>query len=72
MTAAIHTPALCAAPAAKRSLFRRVLAAFATRRERQALLALDAALLSDIGLTRDQALAEACRPIWDAPTTWHR
>lgn len=40
-------------------------------RQRQALKALDAAALKDIGLTPSQALAEARRPLWDAPETWH-
>lgn len=39
-------------------------------RERQQLLRLDATQLDDIGLNRDQAAAEAARPIWDAPATW--
>ena len=39
-------------------------------RERQHLLRLDASQLDDIGLNRDQAAAEAARPIWDAPATW--
>lgn len=39
-------------------------------RQRQALLELDETLLRDIGLTREQALREAGRPIWDAPRHW--
>jgi uncharacterized protein YjiS (DUF1127 family) len=39
-------------------------------RERQQLLRLDASQLDDIGLSRDEAVAEAARPIWDAPATW--
>lgn len=39
-------------------------------RERQHLLRLDASQLHDIGLNRDQAVAEAARPIWDVPATW--
>lgn len=39
-------------------------------RERQLLLRLDASQLDDIGLNRDQANAEAARPIWDVPATW--
>lgn len=72
MPASIRTAAHCTAPAAKRSLRLRLQIAIATRRERQALLAPDPALLCDIGLTREQALAEASRPIWDAPATWRR
>ncbi|WP_371054528.1 DUF1127 domain-containing protein [Rhodosalinus sp. K401] len=45
---------------------------FALARQRRALAKLDASRLRDIGLTRDEALAEACRPIWDVPTYWRR
>ena len=41
------------------------------RKQRRALLLLDARLLDDIGLTRSQALSEAARPLWDAPRHWH-
>jgi uncharacterized protein YjiS (DUF1127 family) len=33
-------------------------------RQRQALLALDDRLLRDIGITREQAEREACKPFW--------
>ena len=39
-------------------------------RQRRALKSLDAAALSDIGVTYKQARAEAGRPIWDAPQNW--
>ena len=39
-------------------------------RQRQSLRKLDDRALADIGVTRAQALAEASRPIWDAPQTW--
>ena len=39
-------------------------------RQRKQLAALDALQLADIGLTADQAVAEAKRPIWDAPAHW--
>lgn len=39
-------------------------------RQRQELLRLNASQLDDIGLNRDEALAEAARPIWDVPATW--
>ena len=39
-------------------------------RQRQHLKSLDQAALSDIGLTRAQALTEATRPVWDVPSTW--
>ena len=34
------------------------------------LAKLDRVQLSDIGLSPDQALAEATRPIWDVPPGW--
>lgn len=39
-------------------------------RQRQALNALDADALRDIGLSAAEAEAEARRRIWDAPDTW--
>ncbi|MCD9148908.1 DUF1127 domain-containing protein [Pseudophaeobacter flagellatus] len=41
-------------------------------RQRRALKALDAAALEDIGITRQEALTEAARPLWDAPESWRR
>ena len=34
------------------------------RRQRKRLLELDERQLSDIGVTRDQAREEACKPLW--------
>ena len=45
---------------------------FALRRERRALLRLDDHMLRDVGLTRDAALSETARPVWDAPLAWRR
>lgn len=57
-------------PAAPGQWLRRgqlMLARFAARRrQRLALAALDARLLRDIGLTPDQARAEAAKPFWCA------
>lgn len=39
-------------------------------RQRQTLREMDDRTLSDIGVSRAQALKEATRPIWDAPETW--
>lgn len=36
-------------------------------RQRRALAALDCAALDDLGLSRDQALAESRRSFWDFP-----
>lgn len=41
-------------------------------RSRRALARLDAARLSDIGLSVAQAQAEAQRSIWDVPAHWLR
>ncbi|CUH76430.1 DUF1127 domain-containing protein [Tropicibacter naphthalenivorans] len=45
---------------------------FALHQSRQALRALDADQLRDVGLTKAQAQAEANRPVWDAPDYWSR
>ena len=42
------------------------------RRSRQSLGALDDHMLRDIGLTREQAQAEADRSAWDVAPTWRR
>ncbi|MFV0512172.1 MAG: DUF1127 domain-containing protein [Jhaorihella sp.] len=39
-------------------------------RQRQSLRNLDDRALADIGVTRAEAMAEATRPLWDAPQTW--
>jgi uncharacterized protein YjiS (DUF1127 family) len=41
-------------------------------RSRRRLALLDDHLLSDIGLSRAEALAEASRTDWDAPDHWYR
>lgn len=48
----------------------RLLAASGLARSRHSLRLLDDHLLRDIGLTRAEALAEADRARWDAPTHW--
>ena len=47
-----------------------VIRAASLRAERKQLATLDDARLRDIGMTKDQALAEAARPIWDVPRGW--
>lgn len=39
-------------------------------RQRRHLARLDNRALADLGLTRDEAQAEARRPIWDVPQHW--
>ncbi|MFT4150139.1 MAG: DUF1127 domain-containing protein [Paracoccaceae bacterium] len=51
-------------------LIARLASVLTLHRQRRALLDLDDALLADIGLTRDKALAEAARPAWDVPPAW--
>ncbi len=41
-------------------------------RQRRTLARLDDSALRDLGLTRDEADAEAMRPIWDVPAAWRR
>jgi uncharacterized protein YjiS (DUF1127 family) len=50
----------------------RLLTLLALRRARRQLAMLEGHRLRDIGLSRDEALAEAHRPLWDAPATWLR
>ena len=40
--------------------------------QRRKLAKLDDAALRDIGLTRDEAVTEAERPLWDVPANWLR
>lgn len=54
----------------KPSIWRRFLNLTALSRQRQTLAQLDDSLLRDVGLTPDQARAEAARPIWDVPQHW--
>jgi uncharacterized protein YjiS (DUF1127 family) len=60
------------APRRSRGLIARLAAALALHRQRQHLAELDDAILNDIGLTREDALREAARPVWDAPAHWRR
>lgn len=41
-------------------------------RQRRRLARLDDAALRDLGLTREEALREARRPVWDVPDHWMR
>lgn len=44
--------------------------AIALWRSRRALAGLSDAQLQDVGLSRQDARAEAERPVWDAPESW--
>lgn len=50
----------------------RLLTMFDLRRTRIDLSRLTDAQLADIGLTRDDVLAEMARPVWDVPATWRQ
>ncbi len=52
------------------ALLRRVTLMRAAHRQRAALARLDAAALTDIGITQDEARTEAGRPAWDLPHRW--
>jgi uncharacterized protein YjiS (DUF1127 family) len=51
-------------------LLDRLHTAQALHRQHVALTNLDDALLRDIGITREQAVAEAGKPVWDVPNHW--
>lgn len=59
-----------AAPRPHGSMVSRFLKADALRRSRAQLARLDATQLADIGLSREDAVAEARRPLWDVPGHW--
>lgn len=65
---AIHNPC----KPAKRSLMSLISQAFELSRQRRKLAQLDAAVLDDIGVTPEEASAEAKRFFWDAPQFWKR
>ncbi|NOC91449.1 DUF1127 domain-containing protein [Ruegeria sp. HKCCD6604] len=65
---AIHNPC----KPAKRSMVSLISQAFELSRQRRNLAQLDAAVLDDIGVTREEASAEAKRFFWDAPQFWKR
>lgn len=56
----------------RRSLLDIIFALDATHRERRALLRMDDAQLTDIGLNKRDAKIEAARPVWNAPHHWMR
>jgi uncharacterized protein YjiS (DUF1127 family) len=50
--------------------FHRLLSLAAVLRNRRRLAELPGHLLEDLGLTREEAAAEARRPLWDVPPHW--
>ena len=65
----------CAAPRSVSPSFRLrewISMMFAAHQQRRALCRLSDELLADIGVTRAEARAEACRAAWDVPANWRR
>ena len=62
--------AACKPSAPRRPLLRRLLDLQALWRQRRRLAELDDAALRDIGISRADALREAARKPWDAPSHW--
>lgn len=59
------------APASRSvSLIGRVFTMLSLYQGRRTLARLDEALLSDIGISREEAYREAKRPMWDVPASW--
>lgn len=54
----------------RHGLFRMLAIAISHHKQRQHLLALDAHLLRDIGVTPARAATEARKPFWDVPCHW--
>ncbi|WP_375691890.1 DUF1127 domain-containing protein [Pseudooceanicola sp. LIPI14-2-Ac024] len=52
------------------SLIGRAFALLGLHNSRRSLAQLDASLLDDIGVTREQAMRESRRKIWDVPSNW--
>ena len=52
--------------------FALIRAALTLRRHRHRLSELSDETLRDIGISRDEALREAARPVWDVPAAWRR
>ncbi|MAQ84281.1 DUF1127 domain-containing protein [Psychromarinibacter halotolerans] len=54
----------------RRSVLQAIFQLSALRRQRLHLAQMDARMLDDIGVSRDEAMSEASRPVWDAPGHW--
>jgi uncharacterized protein YjiS (DUF1127 family) len=61
---------VAARPAPRRRGLFGILALDSLRRQRNDLRNLTDEQLRDVGLTREQAQAEARRPVWDVPAHW--
>ena len=76
MFASLHTSTLTVRRVQSRGTTEGILAtlrlAYHAHIQRQRLASLDDHALADIGLSRDEALAEASRSPWDVPANWRR
>jgi uncharacterized protein YjiS (DUF1127 family) len=59
-------------PQAQRSIWAQMMQAVGLARQRRTLAALDPHMLRDIGITPDEAQAEAAKPLWDVPRHWRQ
>lgn len=57
---------------ARPSLWAQITQTIGLVRQRRSLAALDAHILRDIGITPDEAQAEAAKPLWDVPRHWRQ
>ena len=63
-----HAAAFRAPRKPRFSPLRTIMTAIKVQRERNALMRMEDHELADIGLTREEAMREAARPIWDLPS----
>ncbi|MDE3123349.1 MAG: hypothetical protein KGK00_16365 [Paracoccaceae bacterium] len=73
MFTSVHTTELTLSHlghAKRHGLVSRIMAARRARKELQRIADYDARLLDDVGLTRQDALDAAQKPIWDVPAHW--
>ena len=63
-------PAPTQAPTRRFFIWQHLGQMLALRRQRAQLRQLEVGQLRDIGITRQDALAEAARPFWDPPWHW--
>ncbi len=59
-------------PKQRPSVFRLIKLALSAQGQRRDLRQLDSAALNDLGLSYEDAKAEANRPFWDVPATWRQ
>ncbi len=71
MTMHLRTPVAWTDAAPRtRSVWSWLVSLTALRAQRRQLASLDDHILRDIGISREDAEAEASRPLWDAPRHW--